>query len=84
MKNELSILTPLVSGNDRIKQAVIKYEKRIEDERAKVLAIFEKELKLAQRKQDTEAFRRLQEAKSLGGSLNDDYRTGRITIYYRC
>ena len=56
----------------------------MEDERANVLAIFEKELKLAQRKQDTEAFRRLQEAKSLGGSLNDDYRTGRITIYYRC
>ena len=27
MKNELSILTPLVHGNDRIKQAVIKYEK---------------------------------------------------------
>ena len=27
MKNELSILTPFGNGNDRIKQAVIKYEK---------------------------------------------------------
>ena len=41
------------SANDKIKQAIRKYEQRIEEERAKVIATFERESRLAERRNNS-------------------------------
>ena len=51
-------------GNDRIKQAIIRFEKRMEEERAKVMVAFEKEMKVADRKQSDREQKWLREART--------------------
>ncbi|MFK7769590.1 MAG: hypothetical protein AB8B55_20430 [Mariniblastus sp.] len=57
-------MPPASHGNDRVRKAVLKYEQRMEDERAKVMAIFAKELETAKRRKDEQAQRLLLEART--------------------
>jgi len=55
--------TSETQANDKIKQALKRYEQRVEEERAKVIAAFEKESKIAEKQRNAEHARWLEQTK---------------------